>query len=237
MFIRLWISRKYILKKASSVTVSIYALLGFVRMFVALEGFFERGTPFLQKIVVSSLILLAVWLVCLIGVGVFVSIKRKKKLFDGQNGKAVYVMHGDLFSEKNVRKSDTRRNICFAINRCFDTIVNNQLIASASVHGAALNRLYSENIFTPATLNAVIQKNDISFGQRTTFGASYATLAANRQKFSGKEDQSTIGSSTLQFFDFGARMHDSRLVRWNTYDPMAEKTMGLIRMSIARGIR
>ena len=79
MFKRIWISRKYILKKASSITVSIYAVLGFVRMFVALEGFFESGTPFLKKIVVSLLILLAVWLVCIVGVVVFVSIKRKQK--------------------------------------------------------------------------------------------------------------------------------------------------------------
>lgn len=158
MFKRIWISRKFILKKASSITVSIYAVLGYVRTFVALEGFFEPGTPVLRKVVVSSLILLIVWLVFLIGVGVFVIFKRKKKMIGGRNGKAVYVMYGDLFDEKNVRNSDTRRNICFAVNRCFDTIVNDQLIASASVHGVALNRLYNNNIFTPATLNAVIQK-------------------------------------------------------------------------------
>lgn len=158
MFKRIWISRKFILKKASSITVSIYAVLGYVRTFVALEGFFEPGTPVLRKVVVSSLILLIVWLVFLMGVGVFVIFKRKKKMIGGRNGKAVYVMYGDLFDEKNVRNSDTRRNICFAVNRCFDTIVNDQLIASASVHGVALNRLYNNNIFTPATLNAVIQK-------------------------------------------------------------------------------
>lgn len=73
----------------------------------------------------------------------------------------------------------------------------------------------------------VVERNDYyPFGTRTTFGTSYATLAANRQKFSGKEDQSTIGSSTLQYFDFGARMYDSRLVRWSTYDPMTEKYYG-----------
>ena len=75
---------------------------------------------------------------------------------------------------------------------------------------------------------AVVERNDYyPFGQRTTFGATYATLAANRQKFSGKEDQSTIGSSTLPYLDFGARMYDSKLVRWNTYDPMAEKYYGI----------
>lgn len=155
---RLWNSRKYILKKSLSVTVSIYALLGFVRMFVALEGFFAEGVLFKKKVVVSILILLGVWLLCMIGVGVFVLFKRKKKLIDGRNGKAVYVMYGDLFSEKIVSKSDTRRNICFAVNRCFDTVVNDQLIASASVHGIALNKLYKSQRFTPDTLNAAIQK-------------------------------------------------------------------------------
>ena len=56
---------------------------------------------------------------------------------------------------------------------------------------------------------------------------SYTTLAANRRKFSGKEEQGTIGSSTLPYLDFGARMYDPALGRWNTYDLMAEKYYGL----------
>ena len=75
---------------------------------------------------------------------------------------------------------------------------------------------------------AVVERNDYyPFGSRTTFGASYATLASNRQKFSGKEDQTTVAGSTLPYLDFGARMYDAKLVRWNTYDPMAEKYYGI----------
>ena len=70
----------------------------------------------------------------------------------------------------------------------------------------------------------VVERNDYyPFGSRTTFGASYATLASNRQKFSGKEDQTAVAGSTLPYLDFGARMYDAKLVRWSTYDPMAEK--------------
>ena len=158
MFKRLWNSRKYMLKKSFSWTVSIYAILGFIRMFVALEGFFAVETPIKRKVAVSLLVLLSVWLLCLIGVGVFVLFIKKKKLIDGRNGKAVYVTYGDLFSEKIVRESDMRRNICFAVNRCFDTVVNNQLVASASIHGIALNKLYDTQRFTPDTLNTAIQK-------------------------------------------------------------------------------
>ncbi len=74
----------------------------------------------------------------------------------------------------------------------------------------------------------VLQSTDYyPFGSRTTFGASYATLSSNRQKFSGKEEQTAVAGSTLPYLDFGARMYDAKLVRWNTYDPMAEKYYGI----------
>ncbi len=74
----------------------------------------------------------------------------------------------------------------------------------------------------------VVERNDYyPFGSRPTFGASYATLSSNRQKFSGKEDQTAVAESTLPYLDFGARMYDAKLVRWNTYDPMAEKYYGI----------
>ncbi len=61
-----------------------------------------------------------------------------------------------------------------------------------------------------------VERNDYyPFGTRTTIGASYATLSANRQKFSGKEDQSTIASSPLPYLDFGARMYDPIILSEN----------------------
>ena len=61
----------------------------------------------------------------------------------------------------------------------------------------------------------VVEQNDYyPFGSRTTFGASYATLSSNRQKFSGKEDQTAVAESTLPYLDFGARMYDVPTKRW-----------------------
>lgn len=121
-------------------------------MFVALEGLFPKDTPMECKVLVSILILMGVWLLCFIGVSVYVLFKLKRKLMDGRNGKSVYVMYGDLFSKKIVKKTDTRRNICFDVNRCFDTIENDHLIASSTLHGIALNKLYNEGVYTSATL-------------------------------------------------------------------------------------
>jgi len=157
MLKRLWNSRAFILKKASSVMVSIYAILGFVRMFVALEGFFPDATSIECKVIVSVLILLGVWILSAIGVCVFVLFKRKRKLVDGRNGKGVYVLYGDLFDERIVPKSMKRRNVCFAVNRCFDTVVDDNLISSATLHGISLKRLYDAGIYTPKTLDDTIQ--------------------------------------------------------------------------------
>lgn len=157
MFKRLWNSRKFIGKRSFAVLTLIYAVLGFVRMFVALEGLFPKETPMGYKVVVSVLILLGVWSLCVIGVSFWVLCRRKKKVVDGRNGKGVYVLYGDLFDERIVPKSMKRRNICFAVNRCFDTMVDDNLISSATLHGIALKRLYDAGIYTPKTLDDAIQ--------------------------------------------------------------------------------
>ena len=157
MLKRLRNSRKFIGKRSFAVLTLIYAVLGFVRMFVALEGLFPKETPMGYKVVVSVLILLGVWSLCVIGVSFWVLCRGKKKVVDGRNGKGVYVLYGDLFDERIVPKSVKRRNICFAVNRCFDTMVDDNLISSATLHGIALKRLYDAGIYTPKTLDDTIR--------------------------------------------------------------------------------
>ena len=164
MFKRLWNNRKYILRKSFSAMTLIYAVLGFVRMFVSLEGFFTFNTPLICKLWVSCLILVSVWLFCVIGVSLRVFFTKRRRVVDGQNGKAVFVVYGDLFDESIVANTATRRNVCFAVNRCFDTVVDDHLIASASVHGSAFKRLYSEKVYSPDSLNDYIQKTISSSG-------------------------------------------------------------------------
>ena len=97
MFKRLWNNRTFIGRSSFTVVAFIYALIGFVRTFVALEGFFPMETSVGYKVVVSVLILLGVWLLCIIGVCAWVLFRRKKKVVDGRNGKGVYVLYGDMY--------------------------------------------------------------------------------------------------------------------------------------------
>ena len=74
---------------------------------------------------------------------------------------------------------------------------------------------------------AVVETSDyLPYGTRwsQTGGSSSATItdAANRWRYSGKEEQAAI-NPTLPLIDYGARMYDPTIARWTSADPMAEK--------------
>ena len=156
-FHRIVLSWKYIVKKAAEWTGVIYAFAGLVSLFVSFEGIFSQDAEYLCKLIVAIAILAGVWLICGIIQAIIVGCKTKKKVVDGSNGKSVYVVYGDLFDSKIV--DGYKRYICFAVNRCYDTIVNDELISSTTIHGIAFNKLYQQKIYTPASLNTAIQAN------------------------------------------------------------------------------
>ena len=140
---------------ASNWTVALYAVAGLLSLFVSFEGLFCNEDPFWYKFLVSLSILAVVWLGCAIVVAIRVGRQTKKKVVEGKNGKGVYVVYGDIFDAKIVENQ--KRYIAFAVNRCFDTIVDDNLIGATTVHGIAFNRLYDQGIYNPTTLNIALQ--------------------------------------------------------------------------------
>lgn len=152
---RIKLGRKYIVKKACERTVAVYAFAGLVSLFVSFEGIFPQNSKFLCKLIVGAAILAGVWTFCAIIQCFVVGYRNKKKVVEGPNGKNVYVVYGDLFDPELV--NNQKRYICFAVNRCYDTEVNDRLISSSTIHGIAFNKLYEQNAYTSATLNTAIQ--------------------------------------------------------------------------------
>ena len=67
----------------------------------------------------------------------------------------------------------------------------------------------------------VVERNDyLPYGTRMSVGS--ATLAANRYRLGGKEEQ-VFGSLDLGKVDFGARQYDPFTAGWTTIDPLAAK--------------
>lgn len=159
MWKRFRLNSKHIVKRTVSWTAVIYAVLGFIATFVPFDELLSLlGIEgFWCQVLASVLILAIVFILCLIVAAVCVLGKKKVKVLDLHNGKAAYVVYGNVFSDKWV-KSDKRRYVCFAVNRCFDTVVDERLITTNSAHGDAFDRLYKEERFTPQSLNEAIRK-------------------------------------------------------------------------------
>ncbi|MBP6064073.1 MAG: RHS repeat-associated core domain-containing protein, partial [Bacteroidales bacterium] len=66
----------------------------------------------------------------------------------------------------------------------------------------------------------MVERNDYyPFGGKHA-NSGYAQLTVNKQKFNGKELQTTGNTG---FLDYGARMYDDVIVRWGVVDPHAER--------------
>ena len=154
-FRRIWLSKEYIATTAGKWTAAVYALGGFISLLVSFEGLFCDSATFWYKLLVSAAVLVGIWLLCAIVVAIYTGCQTKKKVVDGKNGKAVYVVYGDIFDAGIV--DNQKRYIAFAANRCFDTIVDDNLVGATTVHGMAFNRLYNQGQYTPASLNTALQ--------------------------------------------------------------------------------
>ena len=74
-------------------------------------------------------------------------------IFNAENNHHVYAEYGDLFANNGSSK-----NVVITANRCFDTIVDNDLISETTIHGLAINKICT-NGYTPEMLNDALQKN------------------------------------------------------------------------------
>lgn len=152
---RIKLSLCYIAKTAGKWTATVYAVAGLVSLFVSFEGLFPDNATFWRKFWISLVILAGIWFMCAVINAIRVGRKSKKKVVDGYNGKNVYVVYDDIFNPEIVNNS--KRYICFAVNRCFDTIVDDKLISSETIHGMAFKNLYEHFGYTPASLDTAIQ--------------------------------------------------------------------------------
>lgn len=153
---RIWVNFQYILGVSVKYTGIIFALLGFIGMFAPLSDIISANLSIGKRICISCLILLGTWMCVFILSCLYICHKNIYELFDVGNGHHVYVKYGDLFLGVE-SKGAVPRNIVVPVNRCFDTIVDDDLISSRTLHGICMNGLYSKKKYTQGELNKKIQ--------------------------------------------------------------------------------
>ena len=108
--------------------------------------------------------------------------------------------------------------------REFDrAVVGDMHFTNEGVRYALTDQLGSVRALIDEDGNVVQQNDYYPFGAKIVRD-DYADSDDNRSLFSGKESQELLD---LNAYDFGARMYDASLGRWNMVDPLGEKYVNL----------
>lgn len=172
---RIILNRKYIVKLATRWTTGIFAFLGLIGTFASLSDLLDSSLSIQCRIGISIGILAGIWVISFLLCAVYTYRRRRIEVAELNNGHHIYVQYGDVFSEAEVLEPQKRRNIVIPVNRCFDTLVDNDLVSASTLHGIAMNRLYRENEFDPNTLEDAI-KNNLNL-QEVSYDSKYWSLS------------------------------------------------------------
>lgn len=232
---KVWSNKKYLDKLACKWTVGFFSLLGFIGTFVSLSDIMPTTWPFLYKLSMSGGILCLVWCVSFIVCSIWFEKQKWQKVFAVNNNCHVYVQYGDVFSENVVRNPKERRIIVIPVNRCFDTIVDNDLISEKSLQGIALKQLYATGTYDEETLNKAIHY-DLNHRQNM----KYEKIETN-QKRKGNLKRYRVGtvaeiqaSSADMYFFLALSTFDSNLTAHTTQEEYVLAVQRLIEYCNAR---
>lgn len=160
-----WINKKYITGLACKWTVMLFSLLGFVGTFVSLNDIIPNNWKSRYKMLFSIIIIIIIFLIFWILCAFWFERQKWIEVFEGNNGCHIYVQYGDIFSPNEVRSPNQRRNVIIPVNRCFDTIIDDDLVSSRTLHGIAFRKLYSSGKYNEDSLNTALY-TDLNIRQR-----------------------------------------------------------------------
>lgn len=143
----------------------LFSLLGFVGTFVSLNDIIPNNWKFRYKMLFSIIIIIIIFLIFWILCAFWFERQKWIEVFEGNNGCHIYVQYGDIFSPNEVRSPNQRRNVIIPVNRCFDTIIDDDLVSSRTLHGIAFRKLYSSGKYNEDSLNTALY-TDLNIRQR-----------------------------------------------------------------------
>lgn len=206
---RLLANIKYVLKKSCEWTIAVFAFLGLIGTFAPLSDLLADDLELWKRIVFSIAVLCVIWLITFIISAIIISFKRKYLALE-VNNHCVYVQYGDIFSPNETCGETPRRNIVIPVNRCFDTLVDDDLISSNTLHGKAIKRIISRGV-SQEKLNSAIQSNLKKQGL-------LSETILRTQKRSGNLERYPVGSvaeiqetNECTFFLLGLTSFDDKL--------------------------
>ena len=168
---RLWINKSAIGKLACVITGSAFTVWGFISIFNPLDNTPLNDITFMCKILIGTLVLLAVFMLATITASCIILRSNQICIGESTSKNKVYVKYGDMYSPQIVDDdSNDKRTIVVSVNRCFDTIVDDHLVSNKTQHGKVFQELYDGHQYTPESLSQAIAdslKTNSSFEELT----------------------------------------------------------------------
>jgi predicted membrane protein len=149
---------KYIKKLTIKYISILFTILGSIAVFFPINEYISNS---IYKIVIIILIIVLTNVLAILK-----TILTTRVQIFSKNGKKIIVEYGDIFSEKYKSNGAV---IGIPVNRCFDTIVNDELISSDKLHGKVINKIRCNSELEYNNMNKKIQlsleKQEIKYEQ------------------------------------------------------------------------
>lgn len=159
MFGRIRHNIKYICSRFSLLTAMAFGLISTLQMFVGWDILGIKEEDIRHKIFILIAILLGCAIISIIWAGFLsneITVLKKDEV-------EIIVKYDDLMKIAFPKRQKEERIVVIATNRCFDTIVDQNLIRDKSVHGQFLKR-FANNDITRRNLDSAIDASMQEFG-------------------------------------------------------------------------
>lgn len=182
MLTRITINLKYIFSKFAIISSFVFGLVSIIQLF------FDWNIIGIDSDNVKCKIMILVLLVvfCLITSLIWGLHSSKEVTVLSKDDIKIVVKYGDLMKIAFPKKKQPERIVVIAVNCCYDTIVNDDIIHEGSVHGQFITR-FADSDEKRQALDAEIEKS------LTDFGYEYTELSANEKRY-GKRKRYPLGS-------------------------------------------
>ena len=149
-------NKEWLVKKTITITSGVYAALSMIALWVDFTGLCSRLSPII-RIVFSVGMLAVIAIISFISCWLYLKYKKFFTVFRSDNGHTISVEFGDILDIPSKHSVNSLSSTVIPVNRCFDTIVDDKLVARSSLHGKFLSALIANNHFSPESLNRRIQ--------------------------------------------------------------------------------
>jgi hypothetical protein len=160
----------------------VFGAISIIQLFVDWDVFGIKNEDVKTKVTILCIIIA----VCFVIAFLWATFFSNSKLLYSCDDVKITAKYGDLMKIAFPKKQSKEKIIVIAVNRCFDTVVDKNIIKAETMHGQFLKKI-APNDIQRQVLDFEIEKS------LKEFGYNYEVISKNEKKY-GKRNRYPLGS-------------------------------------------